>query len=104
MIYVFSCQHNPDCGIAINSVVYAHFYGELNKEGEIGMLNTIALSSEMKVYQLHCSGQHIEVKWQNNPTSRKNNTAYITIALIGEGRGYECSIKPVFVSELGIYI
>ena len=97
-------QRNPGTGKDIDGVAYAHYYGKLNKEGDIGMLNTIILSSEWKVYQLHSSGAHIELKWQNDPYSRKNNRAYGTIALIGEGKGYKCSIKPVFISELGIYI
>ena len=91
-------QRNP------GSVTYAHYYGKLNKEGEIGLLKTIILSNDWKVYQLHGSGAHVELKWQNEPQSRKKGRPYGQIYLVGEGKGYETNLKPVFISELGIYI
>ena len=93
----------PGEGIDRDGVRYAHYYGKLDKFGNVGFLKTIILSSELKVYQCEEHEDHVELRWQNNRTL-KGKRPYGNICLIGEGKGYECSIKPVFTSELGIDI
>ena len=86
----------------LKPVHYAQYYGRLNKDGDIGTLKTIILSSEIKVYQLNDDGKHMELKWQND--KHKKNPAYGTITLIREGGNYQCSILSVFKTELSLYL
>ena len=94
-------DRNPGIGHEINGVRYAQYFGRLNRAGTIGRLWTIILSSEGKVYQLNNNEKHIEIKWQNDRANKK--LAYGTINLLGEGENYQCSILPVFKSELGLF-
>ena len=87
-------------GHDFNGIRYAQYYGRLDKEGAIGRLWTIVLSSEGKVYQMKRHEKHIEIKWQNDKT--KTNPAFGTINLLGEGENYMCSILPAFKSELNL--
>ena len=77
------------------------YYGRLNKAGDIGTPRTIVLSNEGKVYQVHENGRHVELKWQNDKA--RNHPSFGSINLIGEGRNYQCSILPAFISELALY-
>ena len=94
-------DRNVGVGHEINGARYAQYYGRLDKAGTIGRLWTIVLSSEGKVYQLNNNEKHIEIKWQNDRANKK--LAYGTINLLGEGENYQCSILPVFKSELGLF-
>ena len=85
-----------------SDVRYAKYYGRLNKAGDICQLHTIILSCEGKVYQIDEKDKYFELKWQNNPAI--HHPSYGTIRLIGEDKNYQCSILPVFKTELNVYL
>ena len=93
----------PFQGIIFNDVAYAHYYGRVNNKGEIKMLRTVVLSSDIKVYKLDINGEHTEMSWQTDPEFT-GKRPYGHIYLGGEGKGHETILKPVFLTELGIYI
>ena len=86
----------------ISMVWYAQYYGRLNKDGDIGRLWTIVVSSEGKVYQMEDIDKHAEIKWQND--LMKTRPSFGTINLTGEGKNYQCSILSVFKSELNLLL
>jgi len=85
-----------------DGVEYAPYFGRLKKEGFYGKLRNIILSSEKKVYLMMETGDHFELKWQND--KGKKNPAYGTIELPSEDGRFQCSIKNAFMIELRIEI
>ena len=92
----------PGHGHNYNGVYYAQYFGRLNKAGDFGKLKTIILSTDQKVYQLNEKDKHVELKWQNDKAVLL--PSFGTINLIGEGKNYQCSIKDVFKTELGLFL
>ena len=92
----------PGHGHNYNGVYYAQYFGRLNKAGDFGKLKTIILSSDQKVYQLNENDKHVELKWQNDKSVLL--PSFGTINLIGEGKNYQCSLKDVFKTELGLFL
>ena len=92
----------PGHGHNYNGVYYAQYFGRLNKAGDFGKLKTIILSTDQKVYQLNEKDKHVELKWQNDKSVLL--PSFGTINLIGEGKNYQCSLKDVFKTELGLFL
>jgi cell division protein FtsB len=87
-----------------HGVRYAHYYGRLNKAGDIGVRRTVVLSSEKKVYMLEENGDHVELRWQNDKSVKSPSYGGILLTGDGENGSYECSLKYPFITELCVYI
>ena len=83
-------------------VRYAFYYGKMNRSGNIGLITTIVLSSDLKVYKITDISKPVVMNWVRDPDvqgKRKFGNIYLG-TLTGE-KGFETDIRPVFRSELG---
>ena len=89
----------------IDGVRYAFYFGKINKQGNVGLITSIVLSSDKKVFKITDMNEPVEMFWVNDPTKKgKRGHGHIYLGALTGGKGFETYIHPVFQSELGIYI
>jgi hypothetical protein len=103
---VYTYRRNPFVGEQLGNFRYAFYYGKLNSNNAIGLITTIVLSSEKKVYNITNINEVIEMNWNQDPSTRgkKRGYGHIYLGKLAGEKGFETYLADVFVSELGIHI
>ena len=85
------------------SVRYAFYYGKINRKGEVGLITTIVLSSEIKVYKITDISKPVIMNWVRDLDAKgKRKFGNIYLGTLTGEKGFETDIRPVFKPELGL--
>ena len=92
-------------GVDIKGVRYAFYYGKINTSGAIGILSTVVLSSDKKVYNIKSIANPVEMNWnQDKDKKGKRGYGHLYLGALTNNKGFEVYLQNVFQTELGIFI
>ena len=98
-------SRNPLRGIDIGGVRYAFYYGRISTGGVFGILKTVVLSSELKVYNVKDIKNPVQMNWnQDKHKKGKRGYGHIYLGKLAGEKGFEVYLQDAFKSELGIFM
>ena len=98
--------YSPDGFDTPVPIRYAFYYGKINKSGAVGLLTTVVLSSDLKVYNISDVEKPIEMHWNQDKQmkGKKRGYGHIYLGKLAAYKGFETYLQDVFMTELGVAI